>query len=714
MGLLDTIFGSTKSATSQTSGTSSTQNQAFNDPRFQDFWNQFSNVFQGASGANTPINGYQTSAADQLAGAGQFVFPAYNNVNDVASNGITTTDINRYMSPYTQNVINATQDQFNNQNARTLAGNQATAAKMGALTGSQSQVSRALAEGQLAAAQSPVIAGLYQAGYNSAVDTAGKNAALRTQAAGTQGNLINSYTNAGNAAYNAGQGIWDSTYKNTMTPFQLMTQGANAWNPFLQGAGTTTQSSGTTTGTQTSTDSLWNIGKGLLATGMGIYGAGFYADGGSVKGDAKQFHEKVTDAFKAITEMKRSMGGGVMPRYDNGGFVSPAQNDPSMNYDPTWGDTTVEKEPAPWQKWAKDNQSIGYGPKDDGDMLGRQQLALSNFMSGLGRASGGMVRRGYEGGGFVPESDSNDPAIPNGSPMPNYPGFSYREPTVSNPSAAPVTTASIPAPSASRMPSRYAAPQMRDEMMYSRGNMDMPQGSFLSTLFGNTPKNGVIDGQPMSKWDRLTYLVGNASISTDGSGKAGITNALMSLDQNRRDELKARNDAAKLLMEQHSHPYDIAHKVAQTNLTNTNADKEFQLKLEKRKLEYAKQLAIAQKEAEMDLLLKNAERFGIPIQGVQPGSQSGGNTRLKFIPNPQPAPTSPSGYSEPRVPEPSVPLSTPTPPPPKKRNNESILGNSIETAHPSRAHAYVGQYYKRPDGTVWKKSLLGESADIKQ
>lgn len=484
MGWLDDIFGAKKTSQSQQTGTSSTQSQAYNDPRFQNFWDQFSSQFSGASGANTPINSYQTGAANQLAGAGNFVFPAYNNANDVATNGITTGDINRYMSPYVNNVVDATQAQFNNNNARTLAGQQATAAKMGALTGTQNQVGRAILEGQLAAAQNPVIAGLYQSGYNNAVDTAGKNAALRTQAAGTQGNLVNAYTNSGTAAFGAGQNIWEDSYKNTMTPFQLMTQGAGAWSPFLQGAGTTTNSSGTATGEQTSRDSLWNIGKGVAATGMA-----FFADGGSVDGGKKpkEFHEKVTDAFKAITEMKRSMGGGVMPRYDGGGFVNPAENDPGVNYDPTWGNTTVtpepQKEPA-WKTWAKDNQSIGYGAKDDGDMLGKQQSALASFMSGMGRAEGGMVRRGYADGSSV---------------------------------------LSLP------------------------GNMNMPEGGFWGTIFGNTPKGGVLDGEPMSKWDRLTYLVGSSSIATDGSGKSGITDGLMNLSNDRLNNLRAEREAGELL-----------------------------------------------------------------------------------------------------------------------------------------------------------------------
>lgn len=768
MGWLDSIFGSNKTSTSEQTGTSSTQNQAWNDPRLQNLFNSlFSQVGQAQTG-NTPINQYQTGAADQLAGAGNMVFPAYNAAGNVADTGISVDNINRYMSPYTQNVVNATQNQFDQMNARTLAGQQASRAKAGALTGTQGNVGRAFGEMQLAMAQNPVIAGLYQQGYNSAVDTAGKDAAVRTQAAGTQGNLVNAYTNSGTAAYGAGQNIWDSNFKNTWSPLQYSTQAASSLlSPFLSAAGTTTNSSGTSTGEQTSRDSLWNIGKGVAATGMALFSdervkhdikpvgktfdgmpiytfkyngdesgrthmglmaqdveqekpdaVGSYegvktvdydkatrAHGGAVGGGSKpkEFHEKVTDAFKAITEMKRSTGGPV-------------------GADPNWT-PVVEKAPetSPWQDWAKDNQSIGYGPKDDGDMLGKQQASLASFMSGLGRANGGYIPKGHADG---------DAVIAGEGALPSYPGFSYREPDVggwdgynsgfisreplpaatnSTPPASTSTTASAPP----KTPRMVAAPQVKPEMMNAYGNNDMPEGGFWGTIFGNTPKNGVLDGKPMSKWDRLTYLVGNASISTDGSGKAGITDALTNLSEDRRKDLEARNKAAELLMKQSAHPYDIAHKQASTNLLNMQADKDYQFELEKRKIEYAKQLAIAQKEAEMDLLIRNAERFGIPIQGGQPGPQSGGNTRFRFVPNAPSAPTgTPPGYAEPRAPEPVVP--TPTPPPPKKRNNEPILGNSTDTAHPSRAHAYVGQYYRKPDGTIWKKSLLGESADIKQ
>src|SRR5262245_11825115 len=79
--------------------------------------------------------------------------------------------IQAIMSPYIQNVVNATQAQFNNQNA--IQGNQliGQAIRSGNIFGGdRAGVAAAQLAGQQQLAQAPVIAGLYQSGYGQALN----------------------------------------------------------------------------------------------------------------------------------------------------------------------------------------------------------------------------------------------------------------------------------------------------------------------------------------------------------------------------------------------------------------------------------------------------------------------------------------------------------------------------------------------------------------
>lgn len=79
-------------------------------------------------------------------------------------------NVRQYESPYTQDVVKATQDQFANQNAiqqNNVVGN---AIASGAWGGDRSAVAQGIVAGQQALAQAPVIAGLENAGYTQALN----------------------------------------------------------------------------------------------------------------------------------------------------------------------------------------------------------------------------------------------------------------------------------------------------------------------------------------------------------------------------------------------------------------------------------------------------------------------------------------------------------------------------------------------------------------
>lgn len=163
----------------------------------------------GGTGAVTAANngitaatqGAQTNAATANAAAS----------NDVWS-GLPTfqSGINQYMSPYTQQVVDATQAQFNNQNAQTAQGIKGNAISQGAFGGDREGVAQGIAAGQEALAQAPVIANLESQGFQQGTQEFNTQQALQANL-GTQKNTLQANTalGAGNllssTGINAGQ-----------------------------------------------------------------------------------------------------------------------------------------------------------------------------------------------------------------------------------------------------------------------------------------------------------------------------------------------------------------------------------------------------------------------------------------------------------------------------------------------------------------------------
>ncbi len=122
-----------------------------------------------------PVNAQQMLAGTGINQNAGFALPFINqaaNWQTQAAAPISADDIARYQSPYTQQVVDATQAQFargNAQQQNNLVGN---AAAQHALGGDRIGVAQAQLAGQQQTAQAPVIAGLYNQGYQSALQTA--------------------------------------------------------------------------------------------------------------------------------------------------------------------------------------------------------------------------------------------------------------------------------------------------------------------------------------------------------------------------------------------------------------------------------------------------------------------------------------------------------------------------------------------------------------
>lgn len=155
--------------------------------------------------ANTLLSA-GAAGAGGISAAGQTGAAGINQAGASGVSGITAAGqtmnpggVGQWLSPYTADVVNATEQQFQNQNQiqqNQLAGNAVSA---GAFGGDRQGVAQAVLGGQQQAQEAPVIAGLYNQGYQTALQ------ALETQ--GAQG--IQAETAAGQlgvqAATSAGQ-----------------------------------------------------------------------------------------------------------------------------------------------------------------------------------------------------------------------------------------------------------------------------------------------------------------------------------------------------------------------------------------------------------------------------------------------------------------------------------------------------------------------------
>ena len=156
----------------------------------------------GAGIANSALPYYQKGASF-INNAGQYQDLA----SGLAQRAAGPLQFQQYESPYTQQVVNATQAQFNNQNAQSANNLLGSAIKSGnAFGGDRAGVAQAALAGQEQTAQAPVIAGLENQGFQNALQAAENQAGQQNTAAGTIAGLGSQNINAGSAYGNLGAG----------------------------------------------------------------------------------------------------------------------------------------------------------------------------------------------------------------------------------------------------------------------------------------------------------------------------------------------------------------------------------------------------------------------------------------------------------------------------------------------------------------------------
>lgn len=435
-GLFDSLFSDRDTRT--TSSTQTGQSSFGLTPDVLNYWQSISGQFGPQNWTPVGPDQYQTAAAQSQAGYASGLNPAFGAATGIAQNGISTGDINRFMSPYTQNVVDATRQNFADQNAQDNTINQAQAAKLGALSGTNPIVARQLATERQRSAQDPVIAGLYEKGYQQAADMAARSAQTQLGGVGAASGVAGQQAGINQGQFGMGSQFWNQNWQNQNQPLNWATQGAQTLASLIPGSGQTSSGSSTGTTTSTATPSLFSVGTGLLGAafaggwqpfGRKDGGRIEMASGGAVSKPSDP-HEKFVKAFDTISGLiSRAKGGSVMKPYAGGGEVVENWNTPlPIEANPPavgqWG--TAVKPASSGFNWAKAGENLMKRPqRPAGDGLGSalsaDQASLSNFMSGLRPRfdDGGAVEWGERGPMFpeVASASGLSPMMRLGAPV---------------------------------------------------------------------------------------------------------------------------------------------------------------------------------------------------------------------------------------------------------------------------------------------------------
>lgn len=359
-------MGSLCRSTPQTTNTSSNSTQTYAPAAAAQMGDVYNRVAQAASQTYNPYQGQLVADLNPIQNAGinninanaQAAQPYYSQALDYANQGassITPEQIQQYQNPYQQQVINATQANFNETNQQQQSALRGNAALKGALGGDRAGIAQAELARQQNLAQAPVIANLNAQGYQSALGAAQADRAARAQGAFTVGSIGSAAQNAalqgGQAQIGAGSvaqqnqqqklGADYQQYLNAQAfPYQQAQFLASYGLPALQAQG------GTTTGQSTQTQTVQKpqaspfsqiMGAGLTAAGL-FSGNPFMALGGASSmfgGGASGAGQGPIGTYSGSGNPWISNGSGMTWYADggrvghaDGGVVSPFQ----MNY----------------------------------------------------------------------------------------------------------------------------------------------------------------------------------------------------------------------------------------------------------------------------------------------------------------------------------------------------------------------------------------------
>lgn len=275
----------------------------------------------------TPTQQAGISNVNSAVGTAQPYFDQAANYARTGAAAINPNDVSTYTSPYTQQVINATRANFNENNAQQQQQVVGNAAMQGALGGDRVKVAQAELARQQKLAQDPVIAGLYDKSYQDAMGVLQSNRNAAAQGAYTFGALAPSVQNAnlqGAGAQISAGGLEQQTEQQRLNAIYQQYLQAQAFPyqqaSFLTSAGLPAISAMGGTGTGSSTQP----GPSPLAqiAGLGMTAAGLFT------GNPMMAMSGLSGAVGGV-----GMGGGAAS--SGGGYASmPSTPAPNGSY---WG-----------------------------------------------------------------------------------------------------------------------------------------------------------------------------------------------------------------------------------------------------------------------------------------------------------------------------------------------------------------------------------------
>jgi hypothetical protein len=230
-----------------------------------------------------PVNQQQSTGIagiNQYANAAQPAIQTAEGMATSAAAPITAGQIQNYESPYTQQVVDATQAQFNNQNQQQQEQVQGNAIAQGAMGGNREAIAQAETANQQQLAQAPVIAGLENQGYQTGLNTALTEQQAQQAGAYSLGNLGVAGQSAALTGANAQVGagtLQQSTQQNQDTAAyqQFLNQLAYPFQTEQWAAGIDTgvgSQLGGTSSTTAPAPSIFGQLLGGLTSGVGILG----------------------------------------------------------------------------------------------------------------------------------------------------------------------------------------------------------------------------------------------------------------------------------------------------------------------------------------------------------------------------------------------------------------------------------------------------------
>lgn len=446
-----------------------------------------------------PINAQQTSGINNINQNAGFAQPYIQQAAGYANNAaqpLTQSQIQQYQSPYTQSVVDSTSAWFNNQNQQQQQNVLGNAASQGALGGDRVGVAQANLAAQQTASQAPVIAGLYNQGYQQAVGVAQQQQQNQANAAYSLGNLGVAGQNAALTGANAQVGAGSLEQQNQQQQLNALYQQYQIGQAFpyqqtqwLAGVDTGVGSQlGGNSSTTAPAPNPWAqyAGVGLTAASM------FMKKGGAVPGFAPggMAGDAPFGGVGWIPGRSITMGRGAPPP-------------PGVTKQPD-GMADLSKGMNAFAKAANQPEGVGapmdlsasgvagFSPSSVGSTFSPGQFDMAGTgLSGIYR-NGGRIP-GFAPGGTVADdlsfADRWAPtvgAVSDGTFDPQglnsrADNFDYT-PTVSDAGAVPVRTISLPRPDAASQVAGFSpaetAANARDDMLADAGDTNQPALGF--------------------------------------------------------------------------------------------------------------------------------------------------------------------------------------------------------------------------------------------